>query len=102
MSGYERFYEESLYPLQNGILRTLAPVCGSVLSLTGGTALSRIYFRSIHESIQSGISFPTNLLHCTALSQKTSQISILSLVHTNSTGLSHCRRPNQKKPALMP
>jgi len=44
MSGYERFYEESLYPLQNGILRTLAPVCGSVLSLTGGTALSRIYF----------------------------------------------------------
>jgi predicted nucleotidyltransferase component of viral defense system len=44
MSGYEKFYEESLYPLQNGILRTLAPVCGSVLSLTGGTALSRIYF----------------------------------------------------------
>jgi predicted nucleotidyltransferase component of viral defense system len=44
MSGYEKFYEESLYPLQNGILRTLAPVCGNVLSLTGGTALSRIYF----------------------------------------------------------
>jgi len=41
MSDYEQFYEESLYPLQNGILRTLAPVCGSVLSLTGGTALSR-------------------------------------------------------------
>jgi len=41
MSDYEQFYEESLYPLQNGILRTLAPVCGSALSLTGGTALSR-------------------------------------------------------------
>ena len=44
MSGYEKFYEESLYPLQNGILQTLAPVCGSVLFLTGGTALSRFYF----------------------------------------------------------
>jgi predicted nucleotidyltransferase component of viral defense system len=44
MSGYEKFYEESLYPLQNGILRTLAPVCGNARSLTGGTALGRIYF----------------------------------------------------------
>ena len=44
MSDYAQFYEESLYPLQNGILRTLAPVCGSVLSLTGGTGLSRFYF----------------------------------------------------------
>ena len=38
------FYEETLYPLQNGVLRTLAD-CGAPFYLTGGTALHRHYFR---------------------------------------------------------
>lgn len=45
MSEYGKYYTERLYPLQNGILRTLAPVCGSSLFLTGGTALSRVYLQ---------------------------------------------------------
>ncbi len=37
------WYEETLYPLQNGVLRTLAD-CGAPFYLTGGTALHRHYF----------------------------------------------------------
>ena len=37
------FYEEILYPLQNGVLRTLAD-CEAPFYLTGGTALHRHYF----------------------------------------------------------
>lgn len=38
------FYEEILYPLQNGVLNSLAD-CGTPFYLTGGTALHRHYFR---------------------------------------------------------
>jgi hypothetical protein len=40
MSEYGRFYEESLYPLQDGVLRRLASI-HSPFYLTGGTALGR-------------------------------------------------------------
>ena len=38
-----RYYEESLYPLQNGVLNTLNQ-SGTNFFLTGGTALSRAYY----------------------------------------------------------
>ena len=38
-----RYYEESLYPLQNGVLNTLSH-SGTNFFLTGGTALSRAYY----------------------------------------------------------
>ena len=40
----EAYYEEILYPLQNGVLTTLA-ACEAPFYLTGGTALHRHYFR---------------------------------------------------------
>lgn len=38
-----RYYEESLYPLQDGVLNTLSR-SGTGFFLTGGTALSRAYY----------------------------------------------------------
>ena len=38
-----RFYEESLYPLQDGVMSTISK-CGVRFFLTGGTALSRAYY----------------------------------------------------------
>jgi len=38
-----RFYEESLYPLQDGVMDILSK-CGVRFFLTGGTALSRAYY----------------------------------------------------------
>ncbi len=43
MHESEAFYEEILYPLQNGVLRTLA-ACEAPFYLTGGTALHRHFF----------------------------------------------------------
>jgi hypothetical protein len=43
MISPSRFYEESLYPLQNGVLRVLNS-CKTRFFLTGGTALSRAYY----------------------------------------------------------
>jgi hypothetical protein len=40
MSEYEKFYEEKLYPLQDGVLRKLASI-HTPFYLTGGTALGR-------------------------------------------------------------
>jgi len=40
MSEYKAFYEESLYPLQDGVLRRLESI-HSPFYLTGGTALGR-------------------------------------------------------------
>jgi hypothetical protein len=39
-----KFYEESLYPLQDGVLR-LIQQSGTDFFLTGGTALSRAYYK---------------------------------------------------------
>jgi hypothetical protein len=39
-----RFYEENLYPLQNGVLRVISN-CKTRFFLTGGTALSRAYYQ---------------------------------------------------------
>ncbi|GHV73439.1 hypothetical protein AGMMS49940_07410 [Spirochaetia bacterium] len=38
-----QFYEESLYPLQDGVMNTISR-CGTRFFLTGGTALSRAYY----------------------------------------------------------
>ena len=38
------FYEENLYRLQDGVLN-IVKNCGTPLYLTGGTALSRAYYR---------------------------------------------------------
>lgn len=43
MNELEKFYRESLYPLQDGVLN-LVKKCETPFYLTGGTALSRIYF----------------------------------------------------------
>ena len=43
MHESEAYYEEILYPLQNGVLRTLA-ACEAPFYLTGGTALHRHFF----------------------------------------------------------
>ena len=43
MHESEAYYEEILYPLQNGVLTTLA-ACKAPLYLSGGTALHRRYF----------------------------------------------------------
>ncbi len=42
MSVLEKYYEESLYPLQNGVL-DIVKKSGTPFFLTGGTALSRFY-----------------------------------------------------------
>ena len=42
MHESENYYEEILYPLQNGALTTLA-ACEAPFYLTGGTALRRHY-----------------------------------------------------------
>jgi len=39
-----RYYEESLYPLQDGVMNTISK-CGVRFFLTGGTALSRAYYK---------------------------------------------------------
>ncbi|MDE0220419.1 MAG: nucleotidyl transferase AbiEii/AbiGii toxin family protein [Spirochaetaceae bacterium] len=44
MHESEAYYEEILYPLQNGVLTTLA-TCEAPFYLTGGTALHRHYFK---------------------------------------------------------
>jgi hypothetical protein len=38
-----QFYEENLYPLQDGVMNTISR-CGTRFFLTGGTALSRAYY----------------------------------------------------------
>jgi len=43
MKSYEEFYIESLYPLQNGIIQLIRSL-NTPFYLTGGTALSRVYF----------------------------------------------------------
>ncbi len=43
MHESDAYYEENLYPLQNGVLSTLA-ACDAPFYLTGGTALHRHYF----------------------------------------------------------
>ena len=43
MHESDAYYEEILYPLQNGVLSTLA-ACEAPFYLTGGTALHRHYF----------------------------------------------------------
>jgi hypothetical protein len=43
MSPLDAFYEDNLYPLQNGVLRIVEKL-GSPFYLTGGTALSRGYY----------------------------------------------------------
>ena len=43
MTQHAQYYEESLYPLQNKILRAVNGL-SSPFYLTGGTALSRGYF----------------------------------------------------------
>jgi hypothetical protein len=42
--GRPQYYEESLYPLQNGVLNTISQ-SGTDFFLTGGTALSRAYYK---------------------------------------------------------
>jgi len=44
MTSLSQYYEESLYPLQNGVLRVVEN-CKTRFFLTGGTALSRAYYR---------------------------------------------------------
>lgn len=48
MNAFESYYEESLYPLQDGVLKRLAtafaPISDRAPFLTGGTALGRRYF----------------------------------------------------------
>ena len=43
MTSLSQYYEGSLYPLQNGVLRTVGN-CKTRFYLTGGTALSRAYY----------------------------------------------------------
>jgi len=43
MTSLSQYYEESLYPLQNGVLSAVKS-CGTRFYLTGGTALSRAYY----------------------------------------------------------
>ena len=38
-----QYYEENLYPLQDGVMNTISK-CGTRFFLTGGTALSRAYY----------------------------------------------------------
>lgn len=44
MTGYTNYFEENLYPLQNGILKAIDK-SSSPFYLTGGTALSRAYLQ---------------------------------------------------------
>ncbi len=43
MNTYERFYTESLYPIQDGVIKAIKSI-PTPFYLTGGTALSRGYF----------------------------------------------------------
>ena len=43
MTSLSQYYEKSLYPLQNGVLRAVRN-CNTRFYLTGGTALSRAYY----------------------------------------------------------
>ena len=43
MNTYEKFYMESLYPIQDGVIRAIRDI-HSPFYLTGGTALSRGYY----------------------------------------------------------
>jgi predicted nucleotidyltransferase component of viral defense system len=51
-----RYYEESLYPLQNGVLNAINQ-SGTDFFLTGGTALSRAYY---HHRYSDGLDFFVN------------------------------------------
>ncbi|AEF80882.1 nucleotidyl transferase AbiEii/AbiGii toxin family protein [Leadbettera azotonutricia] len=44
MISQSQYYEENLYPLQDGVLNTVRN-CGTRFFLTGGTALSRAYYK---------------------------------------------------------
>ena len=44
MTSLSQYYEENLYPLQNGVLRAVEN-CKTRFYLTGGTALSRAYYK---------------------------------------------------------
>jgi hypothetical protein len=50
MISPSQYYEESLYPLQNGVLNVINQ-SGTDFFLTGGTALSRAYY---HHRYQLG------------------------------------------------
>ena len=43
MTMHSQYYEESLYPLQDGVMNAISK-CGAHFYLTGGTALSRAYY----------------------------------------------------------
>jgi len=43
MTSLSQYYEENLYPLQDGVMNTISK-CGVQFFLTGGTALSRAYY----------------------------------------------------------
>ena len=47
MSDLEKYYEENLYPLQNGVLNIVMK-SRTPFFLTGGTALSRYYIHHRH------------------------------------------------------
>ena len=44
MTSLSQYYEENLYPLQNGVLRAVEN-CKTHFYLSGGTALGRVYFK---------------------------------------------------------
>jgi hypothetical protein len=56
MTMQDDFYTNKLYPLQDEVLQTLAPV-NSIFYLTGGTALSRHY---LHHRYSDDLDFFTN------------------------------------------
>lgn len=49
-----KYYEKSLYPLQNGVLSIVQNAAGTPFFLTGGTALSRYY---THHRYSDGLDF---------------------------------------------
>jgi len=56
MTSLSRYYEESLYPLQNGVLGAVRN-CKTRFYLTGGTALSRAYY---HHRFSDDLDFFVN------------------------------------------
>lgn len=47
MNSYEKYYQEKLYPLQDGVMSIIKKL-NTPFFLTGGTALSRHYFNHRH------------------------------------------------------
>jgi len=59
MTSLSEYFEESLYPLQNGVLRAVEN-CKTRFYLTGGTALSRAYYRHRYSDEFEGIRWIVN------------------------------------------